>query len=136
MRLDELAPLTDWSEERKRAFLTGQFQLQCQHYAVYYGGADFLIAELGGKAIGRLYLERGAPDELRIVDIGFLPAWRGQGYGTALLGATLDEAAAESKFASIHVEQQNPARRLYERLGFRGAGSHGPYLLMEWRPVS
>jgi Phage Tail Collar Domain len=36
---------------------------------------------------------------------------------------------------SIHVEMNNPARRLYERLGFRPAGEHGVHVLMERVPT-
>jgi ribosomal protein S18 acetylase RimI-like enzyme len=32
------------------------------------------------------------------------------------------------------VELFNRALRLYERLGFRRVGDHGPYYLMEWTP--
>ena len=35
---------------------------------------------------------------------------------------------------TIHVEMSNPARRLYERLGFAPVEEHGVYLLMERRP--
>ena len=33
----------------------------------------------------------------------------------------------------IHVERFNPARRLYERLGFRQIEDRGVYLFMQWR---
>jgi ribosomal protein S18 acetylase RimI-like enzyme len=36
----------------------------------------------------------------------------------------------------IHVEQTNPARRLYERLGFVPVADHGIYQLLECRPAS
>ncbi len=35
---------------------------------------------------------------------------------------------------SIHVEHDNPARRLYDRLGFQHVDTNGVYHLMEWRP--
>ncbi len=36
---------------------------------------------------------------------------------------------------SIHVEHDNPARRLYDRLGFQHVDTNGVYHLMEWRPA-
>jgi hypothetical protein len=33
----------------------------------------------------------------------------------------------------IHVERQNPALALYERLGFRLLEDRGVYLFLEWR---
>ena len=37
-----------------------------------------------------------------------------------------------SKAVRIHVERNNPALHLYERLGFRQIGDTGVYLLLEW----
>lgn len=47
----------------------------------------------------------------------------------------MDEAGRSGRTLSIHVEMNNPARRLYERLGFRAAGEHGVYVLMERAPA-
>jgi predicted GNAT family acetyltransferase len=47
----------------------------------------------------------------------------------------MDEADASGRKLSIHVEMNNPARSLYDRLGFRQAGEQGIYVLME-RPAS
>jgi ribosomal protein S18 acetylase RimI-like enzyme len=47
----------------------------------------------------------------------------------------IDEADAAGKAVSIHVEKNNPARRLYERLGFVVAGEQGVYDRLEWRPA-
>lgn len=132
MRWEELAPLTEWSESQKQAFLSSQFDLQRRHYALHYQGADFAVVDCHGDSAGRLYLFRGT-SEIRVVDIGFLPEWRNQGLGTRLLQAVFDEARPKGQCVSIHVETFNPARRLYERLGFREISQTGPYLLMEWR---
>jgi ribosomal protein S18 acetylase RimI-like enzyme len=74
-------------------------------------------------------------EDIRIVDISLLPEFRGQGVGTALLGAVTQEAAKEHRSVSIHVEKFNPAQRLYRRLGFVEAGGSGRYWLMV-RPSS
>lgn len=122
-----------WPDEIKRSFLLDQFRLQTRHYATAYYDAEFSIVEMNGQAIGRLYLFRGKTDH-RIVDISLLPVARNRGLGTVLLGAVQVEAAALDKSVSIHVEQFNPALRLYRRLGFRAVRSDGPYILMEWQP--
>lgn len=124
---------TDWSEAQKAAFIGFQFRAQHQHYATHYHDAGFYLVEQAGTPVGRLYLHwRG--DDLRIVDIALLPEARGQGSGTALLRALLDAAAARGHGVSIHVERMNPALGLYRRLGFRKAGEHGIYDLLEWHP--
>lgn len=52
--------------------------------------------------------------------IGVQPEARGQGVGTALLEALI-ECAHSQKFKrlSLSIERENPALRLYQRLGFR-----------------
>ncbi|WP_245262846.1 GNAT family N-acetyltransferase [Mesorhizobium sp. LSHC432A00] len=47
-----------------------------------------------------------------------------------MLADLIDEAAAAGKSVSIHVEKNNPARRLYKRLGFTVAEDKGVYDLM------
>lgn len=133
MRWDELAGITDWTDEQKLAFLAQQFQAQRTHYQTHYYDADFLVVERHGVAVGRLYLFRNRVD-IRVVDIGMLPEARNLGLGTALLNALFTEARATGRSVSVHVEGFNPAKALYERLGFREIGEAGPYKLMEWRP--
>ena len=129
-RVDELAaaPMT---REVKDAFLAEQFLLQHAHYQKYYPQADWLITSRAGEDIGRLYIERWTSQH-RIIDIAFLPEYRGKGYGEALLRDLLDEAAAAGKDVSIHVEKFNPAMRLYRRLGFTVEEDKGVYDLMRW----
>lgn len=132
MRWKELAQVT-WPDEHKLLFLAQQCAAQRQHYARAYYDAEFLVIERADTAIGRLYLYRGAPQDIRIVDIGLLMAWRNQGLGRHILEAVFAEARATGRNVSIHVEIFNPARRLYDRLGFVETGEHGPYRLMQWR---
>jgi mycothiol synthase len=58
-----------------------------------------------------------------IDQVGVVPAARGRGLGGALVLAALGrmQAAGETE-AWLNVNVDNPARRLYERLGFRGRG--------------
>lgn len=129
-RTEELAP-TGWPDEMKQAFLQQQHEAQHAHYANVYPDAERLIIERGGERIGRLYLQEWDAD-LRIVDISLLPEGRRQGIGEAILRDIGADAAARGKKVSIHVEKFNPARRLYERLGFVVAEDKGVYDLMDW----
>lgn len=130
-RTEELAPVP-WSEAQKAGFLEWQFDCQARHYDAHYPGCEFLVVEHQGEPIGRLYLDRRAT-EIRVVDIALVPDWRRRGVGAALLRRVMAEAAAEGLAVSIHVEVHNPARRLYERLGFRETEQAGVYALLEWR---
>jgi ribosomal protein S18 acetylase RimI-like enzyme len=131
-RKEELAPL-DWSEAQKAHFLRMQFEAQHQYYQQEFGDATFEVLLWRGQPIGRLYVLRRT-DEIRIIDIAILPAWRQQGIGGALLRDILAEGQATGVPVRIHVEKQNPALRLYERLGFKPLEDHGVYLFLERAP--
>lgn len=131
-RADEMATVP-WTEPEKVAFLNVQFEAQHKYYQEVFSNAEFSILEKGGEPIGRLYIDRRA-DEHRLIDIALLPEFRGKGLGSELMGRVLDEAREAAKMVRIHVEQNNPAMRLYLRLGFEKIEDQGVYYLMEWRP--
>lgn len=60
--------------------------------------------------------------------IALKPAYRGQGVGTILLRKLF--AAASHPTLSLSVSPTNPAKRLYERLGFMIVGEYGGSLVM------
>src|SRR5262245_55631984 len=100
-------------EAMRATFTSQQYATQAAHYARTFPGAGIDVVLVDGRPAGRFYVWRGER-ETRIVDISLLPEHRGRGVGTALLRGVLDEGAR----VSLHVEHTNPARRLYERLGF------------------
>jgi ribosomal protein S18 acetylase RimI-like enzyme len=131
-RLEEVAQ-TGWPLEMQRAFLQQQHEAQHSHYGIAYPDAERLVIVHGGEDVGRLYLDE-FPTQVRIIDIALLPEARGRGLGEAIMRDIGADAAARGKRVSIHVEKQNPARRLYDRLGFETVEDKGVYDLMEWRP--
>ncbi len=131
-REEELAA-APWPVAAKEAFLDQQFAAQDHSYRANYPGAELLVILAGATPAGRLYLHARA-DEVRIMDIALLPAWRRRGLGTAILQAVLAHARSAGRSVSIHVESFNPAQRLYARLGFRPVGRNDVYVLLEWRP--
>lgn len=124
--------LTGWSDDEKESFLCMQFHAQTTDYARNYPDAQFDLLLCAGRPAGRLYLDR-REDEIRIVDIAMAPAFRNRGIGSQLLAEVMAEAEASGKAVSIHVERNNPAQRLYNRLGFKPVGECGVYFLMEWK---
>jgi len=132
-REDELAQATHWSDEQKREFLNGQFELQHRHYVENYPGARLGVITIDGRDVGRLYVDRW-DDEIRLMDIALLPEFRNRGIGRSLVQELVDEATRTKKLLSCYVEASNPAKRLYDRLGFVEAGQHTFYLLMHFRP--
>jgi GNAT superfamily N-acetyltransferase len=129
-REQELAQ-TNWSEEQKAMFCRMQFNAQTTDYKRNYPDASFDVIERDGVAAGRLLVLR-EDEKIHVIDIALLPEHRGAGIGTKFLRELQDEAKAAGKPLSIHVERFNPARRLYDRLGFQQVEEKGVYLLLEW----
>lgn len=75
------------------------------------------------------------PDALMLSQIHLIPAARGRGIGTALLRDLLARGTRESRPVILWVLRNNPARRLYERLGFRLVGQEAYKLKMAWMPA-
>jgi ribosomal protein S18 acetylase RimI-like enzyme len=130
-RSTELA-MVAWPDDQKRAFVEMQFRAQTQYYREHYPNTTFDIIVIDGQETGRLYVARWT-DEIRIVDIALLPEFCNRGIGTRLLRELQEEARACAKPLRIHVEQFNPALRLYARLGFREIEDKGVYVFMEWK---
>lgn len=131
-RADELA-VVPWTEKEKEDFVRFQFEAQHSHYQEHFPEAEYLILEVDSQPVGRLYVDR-REDEHRLIDIALLPEHRQKGFGGKLLEDLLDEARSVGKPVRIHVERNNPAMHLYDRLGFKSIEDQGVYYLMEWLP--
>jgi GNAT superfamily N-acetyltransferase len=129
-RAEELA-LTGWPDEMKLQFLAHQFNAQHTDYARNYPDAHRLVIQHDGEDVGRLYLDEEST-RFNLIDIAFLPAARGKGFGGAILADIIDLAATSGKSVMIYVEKNNPARRLYDRLGFVCESDEGVYDLLKW----
>jgi ribosomal protein S18 acetylase RimI-like enzyme len=134
-RAGEMALIADWSDEQKDEFLRFQFRAQDNHYREHYPDARYDLILRDGRPIGRLYV-CDLEEEIRLMDIALLATERNRGVGTALMQALLERATQQGKFVSLHVEEHNPAKRLYERLGFRDVADVSFYKLMHWHPRS
>lgn len=122
-----------FNETQKRAFLDQQFAAQFEHYGIHYPTCERNIVEKDGDPIGRLWVDEWR-DQIRLVDIALIPGCRGGGIGSRLLHEVLHRGAAAGKPLTIHVEADNPALRLYQRLGFERVDTNGVYFLMRWTP--
>jgi ribosomal protein S18 acetylase RimI-like enzyme len=132
-REEELAPL-GWSPTQAEAFLDMQYRAREAHYDAEYAGSDDCVVLADGVPAGRFDVYRDG-EMLRIIDIAIAPVHRGRGIGTSLLGQVIEEASAAGMVVELYVEFNNPAQRLYRRMGFVQAAELPPYLRMEWRPA-
>ncbi|MGC4010598.1 MAG: GNAT family N-acetyltransferase [Pseudomonas sp.] len=132
-RNHEVAQL-DWPPAAIDAFLSQQFDAQHGYYQAHFPDAEFSVIEAGGQPIGRAYLYWG-PEHLQIIDLALLPDYCGRGVGSRLLGEILARADALGLSVGLHVENYNPAQRLYQRHGFECLDENGVYLKLH-RPAS
>ena len=115
------------------------------HLAAYYRSApEFgVVSTADGEPAGVVWVTRfpaEAPGygfvraDVPELSVCVLPGYRGAGLGAGLVGAAVAEARRRDLPAlSLSVEEGNPARRLYERSGFRlpGAAAQPGTLLLE-----
>jgi ribosomal protein S18 acetylase RimI-like enzyme len=131
-RAEELARVP-WSDAQRDAFVQMQFTAQQNHYREFFPNATHEIILVDESPAGRLYVDR-RDGEIRILDISLLTEKRGQGIGSQLINALIEEADAAGKSISVYVESYNPSKLLFERLGFRQIEDDGVNLLLE-RPA-
>jgi ribosomal protein S18 acetylase RimI-like enzyme len=94
------------------------------------GGVEIL--ERDGRAIGCLKVTN-EPDHVFLDRVALLPDSQNRGLGTRLVREVMDDAARRGLPVRLSVLANNPARRLYERLGFRVTEVVEPRIKMEWR---
>jgi ribosomal-protein-alanine N-acetyltransferase len=83
-------------------------------------GGFVILAMDGGETVGALVMLRtgmsGFVPPNILLYIAVKPDYRGQGIGGNLIRVAFQRSDGDIK---LHVEYDNPARRLYERMGFR-----------------
>ncbi|MGK7929416.1 MAG: GNAT family N-acetyltransferase [Spirulina sp.] len=133
-RIEEVDGWGIYTPEQRDAFLESQFYAQKTHYDRYFseGRHDIILWE--NEPIGRFYIYDRESDRVRLIDIALLPQYRNQGIGTQLIQQLQARVVLMGKPLRLYVENFNPARRLYERLGFSYLEGDGGYLQMEWTP--
>lgn len=113
----------------REPLLAMQFEARRGGYAAAYPGAADRIVEEDGRSIGRLLVWKAA-DATVLVDVALLPGARGGGTGGALVRRVIEEA--EGRAVRLSVARDNPAMRLYRRLGFQESGGDEVYATMRF----
>jgi len=120
----------DMPANQKDQLMQLQFQAKQQQYRSQFPDADFDLVLDDDEPIGNLCALRG-PESYVLIDITLLPERRNSGIGTALVGALVSDALAAKQNLHAHVLKQNPAWRLWQRMGFRSLDDDGVYLTIE-----
>lgn len=82
--------------------------------------ASFEVAQIimrSGEPVGLLKVVRNG-SQWELLQIQLVPALQGAGVGSRIIRSLLAEARAAGAVVRLGVLKANPARRLYERLGF------------------
>jgi GNAT superfamily N-acetyltransferase len=127
LRRPEFLPL-GLPDEQLEAFLHNQFALRQAHYSKIPDVVwEMFIEE--GESIGFVGIATRTA-ELRVVDIALAESRRGTGIGSAFFDELISRAESEGHAIGLFVEFENPARRLYKRLGFAEVDEQGVYVEM------
>lgn len=94
---------------------------QQRHFAKQFDPAKVQIVAVDGRDVGQLSVEN-RDEELFLSGIYIFPGWQNEGLGTAIIRDVLSEAKDQNRPVALQVLKVNPARRLYERLGFEVVG--------------
>ena len=112
-----------------------QFRAQREGYGQQFPNAMYFIVEYHHEPIGRVAVDFGHA-EVRLIDVAFIQAARGRGYGTAVIRA-LQNAARKvaAPLTLTALRHDRPVVELYAKLGFVIAAQTEAHLLMAWSPV-
>lgn len=97
----------DSPEEHSKYFQKNSFDIQTTK-----------IIQVNGNDIGRLSVVEEPDDSVWIDNIHLIPEVQGMGVGQALLQALVEQCRKQGKCVKLQLLKVNPARRLYERVGF------------------
>jgi ribosomal protein S18 acetylase RimI-like enzyme len=110
-------------------------QWQADYFRDHFDPTTREIIEYDGVPIGYISVER-REDLIFLGVIEIAPDHQNRGIGTQLISALCDEADGRGVPVELQVLKVNPARRLYERLGFAVIGETDTHYLMRRLPES
>ena len=120
LQRQELAPLARAiPDELSEAQVNNRWREQEMGYR------ELLAAEVDGELVGTVSLSETEmmPSSLHLFALEVAPGARGRGIGEAIVRFVLAEARRRGRMrVYLEVRADNPARRLYFRLGFRRVG--------------
>src|SRR4051794_31323148 len=131
VRRDELPALAEALVETSEAQLNNRWREQ------ELGYRELLVAERNGEYVGTVSIgESESPaTSLHLFALEVAPEVRGQGIGGAIVNYVVEEARRRARVAVyLEVRVDNPARRLYHRLGFRRIGADFVNTWWRFRP--
>lgn len=120
-----------WEPAQVEALLREQFEFQKHGRKSKRPRSTDEVIVADGVDCGYLTVDRSGP-EIVLVDLAILPEFQGSGIGSKALEQLLESATQSKQNVVLSVASDNPAQRLYERLGFSVVGENGMYRSMKW----
>jgi ribosomal protein S18 acetylase RimI-like enzyme len=106
---------------------------QRNYFQQHFNPEECQVIMFQGTDVGVLSV-RKRETEVFLNFIEVLPEYQNQGIGTAVIKSILEEAHHTGQPVSLQVMKVNPARSLYERLGFLTTGETATHYLMRATP--
>lgn len=111
-----------WNEEDQAARFKDNFRPE-----------SWQVIVVKGDDAGVVHVER-SDEEIVLVNIQISPDFQNRRLGTAVMDGLLAEARGQKLPLRLQVMKVNPARNLYERLGFTVVGETDTHYQMRWAP--
>jgi GNAT superfamily N-acetyltransferase len=125
------------TEETMRTYVEQTFgswdgDAQRQRFDGFFDTATYRVIVVDSVRAGILAVEDG-PSEMFLAKIFLRPPFQRRGIGSVLIRELIEQARAARKPLRLRVLRVNPARNLYERLGFLITSSTPEHHFMEYR---
>lgn len=128
--------LLDAESDLVEELMEMQFRAQREGYGNQFPNAMYFVVEFQGEAVGRAAVDFGA-NEVRLVDLVFLPVARGRGFGAGVIRSLQMAAAQVSAPLTLTALRTNVrALQLYSQLGFLVEAYNPTHALLAWRPAA
>ena len=116
----------------ENAGLPYERETQRERVLADFGWAEIILCE--GTPIGLVKLDKG-DNPWHLHQIQLMPTMQGRGIGSRLMGDLLAEAAREGVAIELKVLKGNPAKGLYQRLGFVMVEERHHSFRLLWQPA-
>ena len=119
IQLAEIGELAETIPEITDAQLANRWREQSQGYR------ELMVAERDGKLVGTVSISESSqpPEALHLFALEVAASRRNEGIGAEIVSWVVEEARRRGlRRVYLEVRTDNPARRLYHRLGFRRVG--------------
>jgi len=126
--------MIDGERDFVESFIQMQYRVQTDGYGDKFPNAMYFIVEKLQDPIGKVTIDFGQ-NEVRLIDIAFIPQARGKGFGEAVLSCMQQAAAQAGAPLTLSVFSGNlAAKQLYLKLGFVVEQVTPPYEFLVWYP--